>query len=146
MKKVILGLLASCTLVLSASAMADPFPDGLFQAGYLKSFGIVTCPPAISVIGTRVITDPGYDWTVMSRNFQNLMDASTEVPFIGAGIDHGVATCVYRMPPYGSMDAPSVVLRDDHHFLGLSGYSRTSSMYPTMCGPVAKDCVFVPKH
>lgn len=147
MKRLTTGLLAFlCTSVFSVSALADPFPDGTYQAGYLKSWNIVTCPPIMTVIGTKIITDPGYDWKIIPHNFQNLVKPATDIPFVGAAMVKGEAKCFYKVSPKGSMDSPAVVLEDDHHYLQLGPYDKSVGTYSGACGMNAKDCVFTPKY
>jgi hypothetical protein len=138
MKKLIAGLAASCCgLMISASALAEPFPDGTVQAGYMiEHNGWTTCPPAMDVIGTKIITDPGYPWTVVPVNFENLKRASTEISFVGAGMDRNVAKCFYKVN--NDVGSPGVVLIDNQHFLQLS---------PTpVCDSYADNCVFFPNR
>ena len=135
MKKLITGLLAFfTTMAFSVSVLANTFPDGTYQAGYLIKYGTTTCPPHMSVIGTKIITDPGYPWTVVPHNFQNLTMPATDIPFAGAAMVNDKAQCMYRVNNYGE-GAPAVMLVDDHHYLLLG-----------TCGNVAGDCVFNAKH
>jgi hypothetical protein len=144
MKKLTLGLLASCcTLAVAATALAEPFPDGVVQGGYVQHWNLVSCPKVMSVIGTRVITDPGYDWTILSINFENINAPSSAIKFVGAGMENGVAKCFYKMGPRGWLGAPSIVLVDNHHFLGLLPYDNLA---PNVMCPSATHCFFGPKH